>query len=161
MSSIPTPIVYPTTVTCLKRSSSQATTTADTTAWATVSGNNGIVYEYKSSNSNVSLNTSNCTPYQKQPSTLMNSCWSGVHQKPFNSAGIGGGDKKIQTMIFEPGDYYFTAIQLTYDATKELVIDPNAYASGRTPGPVRFWVYDPYSASRRETRLTTFKCRLR
>ncbi len=142
-----TPVVYPTGTTVLKESSGQSTSTSDSTAWSNVSGNNGYVYEYKSSNQVVTLSPSNCNQYQKQPGTLMNSCWSGVHQKPFNSAGVGGGDKKIQTMIFEPGDYYFTAIQLTYDATKELIIDPCAYASGGTAGQIRFWVYDPNSGT--------------
>ncbi len=140
-----TPIIYPTTTTAIQN------ITGSTSSLGTIitngCGNNGYVYEYKSSNQDVTLSTANCKQYQKQPSTLMNSCWSGVHQKPFNSAGIGGGDKKIQTMIFEPGDYYFTQIQLTYDSSKELVLDPCAYASGGTPGCIRFFCYDPNAAT--------------
>lgn len=134
------PVVYPKTTDVLKTCLGQ-TGSSTNTIWNNCS--NSVVYEYKDSSSNFTLSPSNCVQYQKQPSTLINSCWSGIHQKPFNSQGLGGYDKKIQTMIFEPGDYYFTSIQLAYDATKELLIDPCAYASGGTPGQVSFWVYDP------------------
>lgn len=49
----------------------------------------------------------------------------------------------VQTVILGPGDYYFTDINLTKGIGTEIVIDPQALASGGTPGQVRLWIYDP------------------
>ena len=93
------PITYPKTTDVLKVCTGQ-TGSSTNTIWNNCSGNNGIVYEYKDSSNNTVINPSNCVPYQKQPTTLMNSCWAGVHQKPVNSYGIvATGNKKVQTMI--------------------------------------------------------------
>ncbi len=46
----------------------------------------------------------------------------------------------VKTLIFEPGDYYFSSINLDYSYQTQFVIDPQAYASGGTAGQVRFWV---------------------
>ncbi|MBS1702590.1 MAG: hypothetical protein JST12_13065 [Armatimonadetes bacterium] len=48
----------------------------------------------------------------------------------------------VRTLIFEPGDYYFNNISLPYNSQTDLYIDPNALASGGTPGQVRFWIND-------------------
>jgi hypothetical protein len=59
------------------------------------------------------------------------------------SAVLGGIVKlnAVQTLIFEPGDYYFESVNVLNDPYTELVIDSQALASGGTPGQVRFWVY--------------------
>jgi hypothetical protein len=64
-----------------------------------------------------------------------------------SALGAGGGGTAtpnlVQTLIFEPGDYFFTGVQLNYVATNELVMDPRAFASGGLPGQIRIWIYDP------------------
>ncbi len=58
------------------------------------------------------------------------------------ASGTGGAAKLnvVQTLIFEPGDYYFTAVNVLSDPTTEIVIDSQAYASGGAAGNVRFWI---------------------
>jgi hypothetical protein len=136
------PIVYPTTVSILKRTMG-ITSYGDAAAWAyltTHNNNSTQVYTYRSGASSATLSTANCTRLSFSGTTLTNgrtgSAWSSAAVKP-------GTSSKVKTVIFEPGDYYFSSVSLDYDATTELVIDPQALASGGTPGQVRFWIYDP------------------
>jgi len=110
------------------------------------SSNSTGVYTYKPLVGSATLSLANCTKVSLPSSALENynilnvllptkACWDLCNVKP----GTGG---KVKTLIFEPGDYYLNDINLNYDASTELVIDPMALASGGTPGPVRFWVYD-------------------
>jgi hypothetical protein len=51
----------------------------------------------------------------------------------------------VKTLIFEPGDYFFTNIDVIGDASTQLIIDSQAKATGGTAGQVRFWVYNSAS----------------
>jgi hypothetical protein len=57
----------------------------------------------------------------------------------------------IRTLIFEPGDYYFTSVNLGFDYATQIVMDPQAHASGGTPGQIRFWIYDPANGTQNDT----------
>lgn len=136
------PIVYPTTVSILKRTMG-ITDYGDAAAWAYLSTHNDNstkVYTYRSAVTSATLSTANCTRLSFSETTLTN----GKKDSAWDSAGFKPGTSgKVKTVIFEPGDYYFTSVDLGYDAGTELVIDPQALASGGTPGQVRFWIYDP------------------
>ena len=109
---------------------------------------NSKVYHYKSTAGSSTINTSNCTKYGNDlGSSLNNTDFHDCNTKPgtYDSSFWWFGwhnTVAVQTLIFEPGDYYFTNMSLLYDASKEIVIDPCAYASGGTAGQVRFWCVD-------------------
>lgn len=147
ISSRNTPYTYPTCATCLKKTCGTQSY-SDSAAWTYLRNNcdnyNGI-YTYRSNASSSTISAGTCTRAGYSGTTCRNyspyssyssGAWDYCRSKP-------GTNGNVQTMILEPGDYYFTSLQLTYDATTELVIDPQAYASGGTPGQVRIWVYDP------------------
>jgi len=152
--SVQAPLIYPKTSDCVRTCFGCSSSTSDSSAWNTCSnncnGNTSGCYHYKSNANSATINTSNCTQLGSNiwwwswlggvGNQLNGSCWSNCNNKP-------GTNGKVQTLIFEPGDYYFTSVQLAYDATNEMIIDPCAYASGGTPGQVRFWVYDPSSST--------------
>lgn len=118
-------------------------------AWVnllTVVKNSTGIYTYKLAAASSTLSPTNCVRTSLPTNTLENYnilnillptkvCWDYCNVKP-------GTGSKVKTLIFEPGDYFLNDINLNYDASTELVIDPQALASGGTPGPIRFWVYD-------------------
>ncbi len=57
----------------------------------------------------------------------------------------------VQTLIFQPGDYYFTSLNLPYNYRTQIVIDTQALASGGTPGQVRFWLHDPANGNQNDS----------
>lgn len=110
------------------------------------SANSTGVYTYKLAAGSATLAPANCVKTSLLGNALENynilnillptkACWDNCNVKPGTGA-------KVKTLIFEPGDYYLNDVNLRYDASTELVIDPMALASGGTPGPVRFWFYD-------------------
>ncbi|RYG18572.1 hypothetical protein EON82_22455, partial [bacterium] len=141
-----TPYVYPRTTDVMKKHCGK-TSSSDSSAWTYMKNNcdnDTGIYTYKSGATGSSINTSNCTRStfsgttcrnRSTSSTTSKGCWDYARTKPGTSG-------KVKTMIFQPGDYYFSSLQLAYDASTEMVIDPMAYASGGTPGQVRFWIYD-------------------
>jgi hypothetical protein len=138
------PFIYPTTVSVLKRTFG-IDSYSDSAAWAWLSNNNSNstgVYAYRGSATSATLSTANCARLSFSGTDFSNknpNNWSGAGVKP-------GTSSKVKTLIFEPGDYYFTSVNLIYDATTELIVDPQALASGGTPGQIRFWIYDPGSS---------------
>jgi len=153
----PTPYVYPTCATIIKQACGHPEY-SDDQAWSWRSTNNcnsSCVYTYTSSANDSSIKPQNCQRLSGGcGTTLSNSCWANANTKPgtYNSNGYNwwwwwqNPTQAVQTLIFEPGDYYFTSVQLAYDCTCEMVIDSQAYASGGTPGQVRFWCHDPGSS---------------
>jgi len=111
--------------------------------------NSNGCYTYKSNTNDATINTSNCTKLTGGcGTTLSNSCFTscGTHPGTYTSSGYyywwwwQNPTVAVQTLIFEPGDYYFNSVQLAYSASCECIIDSQAYASGGTPGQVRFWI---------------------
>ncbi len=139
------PFIYPTTVSVLRRTLG-IPTYSDAAAWSYLANNNdndAKVYTYRGGASSATLSAANCTRLALPSTDFTNgksSAWASAGAKPGTSG-------KVKTLIFEPGDYYFTSVALGYDAATELVIDPQALASGGTPGQVRFWIYDPAGKS--------------
>jgi len=145
------PIIYPKTSDCCRNCFGCAPGTSDAAAYSTCqahSCNSSCVYQYTSTAGSSTINTQNCCPLSGGCGTkLCNSCWSNANIKPGTYTSNyywwwQNPTVAVQTLIFEPGDYYFTNMQLAYDASKEMIIDPCAYASGGTPGQVRFWCCD-------------------
>ena len=97
------------------------------------------VYQYKQSAQSATICPQNCTKYYGCGYSLNNWSFGYANYKP----GTFIYNNPVQTLIFEPGDYYFTSINLAYEASCEMICDCGALASGGTPGQVRFWVYDP------------------
>lgn len=150
------PIVYPRTATCCGTCFGCASGSSDATCFSackTQCCNSSCVYTYNNNAWNSTINTNNCCKLSGGcGNQLTSSCWNNAGYDPstYTSQGWWWGDpatQAAQTLIFEPGDYYFTSMQLAYDCTKEFIVDPCAYASGGTPGQVRFWFYDPNSAT--------------
>ncbi|MDR3688782.1 MAG: hypothetical protein P4L46_05325 [Fimbriimonas sp.] len=151
------PVVYPTCASLIKKSCGH-TEYSDSQAWSWCSNhcnNSSCVYTYKSGATDDTVSSHNCCQLTGGCGTsLSNSCWNnaGTHPGTYNSSGYwywwwsSPPTYAVQTLIFEPGDYYFTSMQLAYDCSCEMVIDPEGYASGCTPGQVRFWVNDPGSS---------------
>jgi len=151
------PVVYPTCASLLRKCSGNSSYT-DSQAWTWRSNNcsnSSCVYHYKSTANSSTISTSNCTKLTGGcGTTLNNACWNNANTKPgtYNSSGYywlwfwEPPTYAVQTLIFEPGDYYFTSMQLAYNCSCEMIIDPQAQASGGTPGQVRFWVNDPGSS---------------
>lgn len=77
--------------------------------------------------------------------TLNSSVGSGTY-----TSGGTSYQNEVKTLIFQPGDYYFTNLDLIYDYRTKIVIDPQAYASGGTPGQIRFWLYDPANGTQND-----------
>ncbi len=145
------PIVYPRTADCCRNCFGCSPSCSDATAYSTCQShccNSSCVYQYTSTASSSTICTQNCCPLPGGCGTqLNNNCWANANIKP----GTYTSDYwwwwqnptvAVQTLIFEPGDYYFTDLKCAYDASKECIIDPCAYASGGTPGQVRFWCCD-------------------
>ncbi len=131
------PILAPTTAAILIANSSLPPTTSDDSAWAYLAAHNSNssgVYQFKTNAGGAAFSSSNCTRYTLSGTVLNQQLWQGANPQP----GTAG---RFRTLFFEPGDYYFTDIQLAYDSGIGMVIDPCAYASGGTPGQVRFWCY--------------------
>ncbi|MBS1708388.1 MAG: hypothetical protein JSS65_06650 [Armatimonadetes bacterium] len=57
----------------------------------------------------------------------------------------------VKTIILEPGDYYLSQINISYASTIELIVDPNALASGGTAGQVRIWINDTTNGAQNDT----------
>jgi len=145
------PIICPKTSDCCRQCFGCAAGTSDATAYSTCQShccNSSCVYQYTSNAYSSTINTQNCCPLSGGcGQKLTNSCWSNANIKPgtYTSNNWWWWQQPtvaVQTLIFEPGDYYFTDCKLAYDASKECIIDPCAYASGGTPGQVRFWCCD-------------------
>jgi Tfp pilus assembly protein PilX len=145
------PIVYPKTSDCCRNCFGCDPGASDATAYSTCQShccNSSCVYQYTSTAGDSGINTHNCCPLSGGCGThLDNTCFSNANICPgtYNSDNWWWWENPtvaVQTLIFEPGDYYFTKMQLDYDASKQIVIDPCAYASGGTPGQVRFWCVD-------------------
>jgi len=145
------PLVYPKTSDCCRNCFGCDPGDSDDTAWTACQNHScnasGCIYHYSSSASDSTINTHNCDPLPGGcGNQLTNSCWANANIKPGTYTSNywwwwQNPTVAVQTLIFEPGDYYFTSMQLAYDASKEMVIDPCAYASGGTPGQVRFWCH--------------------
>jgi len=151
------PVVYPTCASIIRKCCSQPSyTDAQAWSWRSSNCNNSTgVYTYNSWTNNSTISTSNCQQLSGGCGTkLTNSCWNNANTCPgtSNSNGYwwgwywGNPTYAVQTLIFEPGDYYFTSCQLAYNNTCQLVIDPQGLASGCAAGQVRFWLYDPGSS---------------
>ncbi len=143
-----TPYVYPTCANVYKQSCGHPEEDDDH-AWARCksSCNNSTgVYTYRSDANDDTIKSSNCQRATFSGNTLNNSCWNNAKTRPgtydSNWWWWWNPTVSVQTLIFEPGDYYFSSVQLAYDASCEMVVDPQAFASGGTPGQVRFWVHD-------------------
>ena len=142
-----TPYAYPTCSTCLKQCCGLSSD-SDSGAWSWMRSNcdnYAGIYTYRSNASSSTISSSTCARAGYSGTTCCNyspynwyskGAWDYCNYKPGTSGGV-------QTMILEPGDYYFSSLQLPYNSGTELVIDPQAYASSGTPGQVRIWVYDP------------------
>jgi len=151
------PYVYPTCASIIRQTCGQPNYT-DSQAWNWRSNNcnnSTGVYTYTNSASDATISTHNCQRVSGGCGTTLNNAdWNNANTKPgtYNSNGYQWWwywqppTQAVQTLIFEPGDYYLTSVQLSYDCTCEMVVDPEAQASGGTPGQVRFWVYDPGSS---------------
>lgn len=160
------PITCPKTTDCCKQAFGCSRSTnqpgcsgdnSDATAYATCKSNScnqtGI-YQYNYWANSSTISTRNCTPLQGGIGySLDNTCFQNCNTKPgtYNSDnwwwGYDNQTTAVQTLIFEPGDYYFTNINLAYQASCEMICDCGALASGGTPGQVRFWVYDANSST--------------
>ena len=154
--SVQPPLTYPRTATCCKNCFGLTASTTDAAAYsycASHSCNSSCVYQYTSTATSSTISTHNCCP-------LSGGCGTKLNNNCFNNANTCPGTYTsdywywwdpptvaVQTLIFEPGDYYFTQCQLQYNAGCQMIIDPCAYASGGTPGQVRFWMYDPNSST--------------
>ena len=144
-----TPYTYPTCSSCLKQCCGLSSY-SDSGAWTWIKNNcnnSAGMYTYRSGASSSTISASTCTRVGYSGTTLRNfssynyysnGVWDYCRSKP-------GTYGNVQTLVLEPGDYYFSSFQLSYDSGTELVIDPQAYASGGTPGQIRIWVYDPAS----------------
>lgn len=68
-------------------------------------------------------------------STLNSSKMSGCNKSP---------DTKKTAMIFPPGDYYFSKVELDYLSTHEIILDDEGATCGGNPDekPIRFWLRD-------------------
>ncbi len=141
-----TPYAYPSCSTVLKKSCG-LTSYSDGGAWSYLKLNNDNyagIYTYRSGATSSTISTGACVRAGYSGTTCRNftyfsstsnGAWDYCRSKP----GTGGA---VKTLILEPGDYYFSSLQLNYDSGTELVIDPQAYASGGTPGQVRIWIND-------------------
>jgi len=143
------PFIYPTTQTVLKTSLCGHPEYTDSQAWSWLSthhNNGSCIYQYKSSPSSSTINTSNCQQLSFGGTTLNNSCFASANTNPdtYDWPGYWWWPQTVavHTLIFEPGDYYFTSMQLNYAANCGMVIDSQAKACGGTAGQVRFWLYD-------------------
>jgi len=150
------PIVYPKTSDCCRNAFGCSAGTSDSVAYSTCqshSCNSTGIYHYTSTASSSTINTHNCCQLGGGCGTSLNSnCWSNANIKPGTYTSNywwwwQNPTVAVQTLIFEPGDYYFSSCQLAYDASKEMIVDPCAYASGGTPGQVRFWCCDSNASS--------------
>lgn len=147
------PVCYPKTSDVCRRVFNCTDDTSDSSAFqkcAQNSCNATGVYQYNWYTNSTTLSPSNCTPYGNIGTTLNNNDFYNANYKPGtwdNWWDYNPNTKSVQTLIFEPGDYYFNSVQCMYDAACEMVVDPCAYASGGTPGQVRFWVYDQNCAT--------------
>jgi len=150
------PMIYPRTADCCRNAFGCQPTDSDSvcySACASHSCNTTGIYHYCSTANDSTINTHNCQQYTGGCGTsLSNSCWANANIKPGTYTSNWwwwwqNPTVAVQTLIFEPGDYYFKSCQLAYDASKEMVVDPCAYASGGTPGQVRFWVCDSNCAT--------------
>jgi len=131
------PILAPTTATIIRNAFSLNSATSDNDAWAYVAAHNNNstgVYQFKTTALTSVISLANCMRYPMSGSTLSAQLWQSANAQP-------GTTGKYKTLIFEPGDYYFSAIQLAYDPGIGMVIDPCAYARGGRAGQVRFWCY--------------------
>jgi len=150
------PLVYPKTSDCCRSCFGCAPGTSDSATYSTCQShccNSSCVYQYTNSAYNTNINTNNCCPLSGGCGQQLNSnCFNNANIEPgtYNSNGWWWWQNPtvaVQTLIFEPGDYYFNSMQLPYDASKQIIIDPCAYASGGTPGQVRFWCCDCNAAT--------------
>jgi hypothetical protein len=150
------PIVYPKTSDCCRSCFGCAPGTSDSATYSTCQShccNSSCVYQYTNYANSSTINTRNCCPLSGGCGTqLNNNCFSNANICPGTYTSNGwwwwsNPTVAVQTLIFEPGDYYFTSMQLAYDASKQIIIDPCAYASGGTAGQVRFWCCDCNAAT--------------
>ncbi len=151
--SVSPPVCYPKTSDVCRKVFGCNDTDSDATAYSKCqqnSCNNTGVYQYNNAwwSSDSSINTSNCCQYTGIGNTLTCDDFNNANIKPGTWSNWWDNNSNtcaVQTLIFEPGDYYFTKAQIAYQANCEMVVDPCAYASGGTPGQVRFWVCDANS----------------
>jgi len=143
------PFIYPTTSTVLKTSLCGHPEYTDAQAWSWLGSNcsnSSKCYQFTSSASSNTVNTSNCTPCSFSGTVLNNACFASANPDPttYDWPGYWWWPQTyaVHTLIFEPGDYYFTSMQLTYAQNCGMIIDSQAKACGGTPGQVRFWLYD-------------------
>jgi len=150
------PLIYPKTSDCCRSAFGCSSGTSDSVAYSTCqthSCNSTGIYHYTANANSSTINTSNCCQLTGGCGTsLNNNCWENANIKPGTYTSNywwwwQNPTVAVQTLIFEPGDYYFSSCQLAYDASKEMIVDPCAYASGGTPGQVRFWCCDSNAAT--------------
>jgi len=106
--------------------------------------NSSGIYQYNNNARASNISPQNCTKFNYLGYQLNNDCFGYANIKPGTGWWWGNNNNNscaVNTLIFEPGDYYFTDINLLYDASCELIIDSGALASNGTPGQVRFWIY--------------------
>ena len=151
------PYVYPTCAQIIKQACGH-NEYSDDDAWTwrkSNCDNANKVYTYRSDATDSTIKASNCTKVVGGCGTVLNNAdWNTCNTKPgtYDSSGYywfwywQNPTVSVQTLIFEPGDYYFSSVQLAYDASCEMIADTQAYASGGTPGQIRFWIYDKGSS---------------
>lgn len=115
---------------------------ADQAAWSWLSNNNANagIDTYKSGlPMGTSLNPSSVTSagFTTSSNTLTNSSTGGGLGNWQNAGDVPG--TTVQALIFPPGDYYFTSVNLVWNANTEIIIDNAGLTNGGAPGPVRFW----------------------
>ena len=147
--SVQAPLCYPRSTDVCRTAFGCHSTDSDATVWSSCqshSSNSTGVYTYNGNywNTGTDISTRNCTRVQGGCGTTLNA------NTFFNCGNIKPGSYNFWnngcqcTLIFEPGDYYFTSMQLDYQYNQcDMVIDSQALASGGTPGQVRFWLVDP------------------
>lgn len=57
----------------------------------------------------------------------------------------------VRTLIFEPGDYFFNQVNISWDNTVEWIVDSSGILGGDGSGQVRIWIYDPSNGTQNDT----------
>lgn len=138
----PSVVVFPTTATMLKRYLGVLADT-DAQAYSILGGQNALhlstphVYQFKA---NVNQTLGNITSANVLPYTFSGNVLDSSSNGSWKNATAFGGKTSL---IFEPGDYYFTQLSASYMSGLQIFLDPQAFASGGTAGQIRFWVENP------------------
>ena len=143
LSSVPTPIWFPSVADMIRDSFSATIGMTDANAWKWLSTNNknaGVLMWKSGASGAMSASTTTSAVvsggYPRSAGNLSNSStgdWVKANSIP--------GDSSIKALIFPPGDYYFQSMSLPFNYETEIVIDNAGLSVGGNPNniPVRFW----------------------